>query len=260
MFTTAKPAMKDIKITDSGLFHADNAPDATPPVGFLDIDWNETANPTNAFQRKSQGMDRCLYYASGKPDTTPGPKNVFLEWKERRRLRTTKPVVPSGSRTLPTGGPRHVDSARGDPRSKPFQFDNRGTTLGRSLMPFTGKAVELERDLRQSARNAAEATVFTQHKQLTTSLRIAIGEAKDNLRQLEQLKFLHSADPESAKARELATATSKALESVLISTNIATPGVSELMQSTIDTTFDKSFNPSSMIKLAEAYKTIAKNR
>ena len=114
------------------------------------------------------------------------------------------------SKNVPTGGPRHVDSAWGDSRSKPFQFDNQGTTSNRSSKPFTNKAHELERDLRHSARNAAEATVFTQHKRLTTSLRIAIGEAKDNLRQLEQLKLLHSADPESAKARELATATSKA--------------------------------------------------
>ena len=30
------------------------------------------------------------------------------------------------------------------------------------------------------------------------------------------------------------------------------------MQSLIENTFDKSFNPSSMIKLPEAYKTIAK--
>ena len=30
------------------------------------------------------------------------------------------------------------------------------------------------------------------------------------------------------------------------------------MQSVIDSTFDETFNPSSMVKLAETYKTIAK--
>ena len=50
-----------------------------------------------------------------------------------------------------------------------------------SSKPFTNKAAELERDIRQYARNATEATVFTQHKKLTALLRMAIGVAKDKL-------------------------------------------------------------------------------
>ena len=38
MFTTVKPVIKDTKITDSGLFHTDNATDATTPISFLDVD------------------------------------------------------------------------------------------------------------------------------------------------------------------------------------------------------------------------------
>ena len=49
----------------------------------------------------------------------------------------------------------------------PFQFDYRSQSLSRSSKPFTIIAVELERNVRQSARNATKATVFTQHKKLT---------------------------------------------------------------------------------------------
>ena len=144
MFTTTKTAITDTKITDSGLFHTDTPADITTPVNFLDVDWSETANPASAFPRKSQGVDRGSYYGnrSRKPDTTPGPKNVFPNWSEQRRQGKAKPVPTS--RTIPTGGPRHFDSTRGDPRSKPFQFDNRSQSLDRSSKPFTDKAVELE--------------------------------------------------------------------------------------------------------------------
>ena len=101
-------------------------------MNFLDVDWSERAIPASAFPRKSQGIDRGSYYCNGssKPDTTPGPKNVFPEWRERRRLGTAKPI--QNSRTIPTGGLRHVDSAKGDLRSKPFQFDYRSRSLNLS--------------------------------------------------------------------------------------------------------------------------------
>ena len=112
MFTTAKPAIKDTKITDSGLFHTDTTAGITTPMNFLEVDWNEVANTASVFPRKSQGIDRGSYYGNGnsKPDTTPGPKNVFPEWAERRRQGTATPFPKPfhSSKTIPTGGPRHV--------------------------------------------------------------------------------------------------------------------------------------------------------